>query len=98
MFEPKWARHFVDAEVLDIENVTDALKNTRYGSCVYEGENDVVDHQVVNVEYDGGVTASITMSACKNLYQLEPYRCRCSYRHSYRIRLRSWHAHSRNQG
>ncbi|KAK3196308.1 hypothetical protein K4F52_000689 [Lecanicillium sp. MT-2017a] len=59
----KWARHFVDSEVLDIENVTDALKKTRYGTCVYEGENDVVDHQVVNVEYDGGVTASITMSA-----------------------------------
>lgn len=51
--------------MLDIENVTDALNKTRYGTCVYEGENDVVDHQVVNVEYDGGVTASITMSACK---------------------------------
>lgn len=67
----KWARHFVDSEVLDIENVTDALKKTRYGTCVYEGENDVVDHQVVNVEYDGGVTASITMSACKCLLQQE---------------------------
>jgi hypothetical protein len=25
----------------------------------------VVDHQVVNVEYEGGVTASMTMSACE---------------------------------
>jgi hypothetical protein len=24
-----------------------------------------VDHQVVNIEYDGGVTASMTMSACE---------------------------------
>ncbi|ORX37400.1 putative NAD-binding Rossmann fold oxidoreductase [Kockovaella imperatae] len=58
-----WAKLFVDADVLDIENVTDALNKTNYGSCVYETDNDVVDHQVVNVEYDGGVTANITMSA-----------------------------------
>lgn len=31
--------------------------------CVYEAGNDVVDHQVVNIEYEGGVTASMTMSA-----------------------------------
>lgn len=34
---------------------------------MYECENDVVDHQVVNIEYEGGVTASLTMSACKRL-------------------------------
>lgn len=55
----------MDAEVLDIENVTDGLNRTNYGTCVYEGNNDVVDHQIVNVEYEGGITASITMSACK---------------------------------
>lgn len=60
----QWARHFVDSEVLDIENVTEALNRTNYGTCVYENENDVVDHQVVNIEYEGGVTASVTMSAC----------------------------------
>lgn len=30
----------------DIENVGDALKNGKYGQCVYESANDVVDHQV----------------------------------------------------
>ncbi|KAM3436581.1 hypothetical protein NHJ13734_004997 [Beauveria thailandica] len=59
----KWARHFVDSEMLDIENVTEALNRTNYGTCVYEGENDVVDHQIVNIEYNGGITASVTMSA-----------------------------------
>ncbi|KGQ07281.1 Putative oxidoreductase yteT [Beauveria bassiana D1-5] len=59
----QWARHFVDSEVLDIENVTEALNRTNYGTCVYEGENDVVDHQIVNIEYQGGITASVTMSA-----------------------------------
>ena len=63
----QWARHFVDSEVLDIENVTEALNRTNYGTCVYEGDNDVVDHQIVNIEYEGGITASVTMSACMTI-------------------------------
>lgn len=33
----------------------------RWGRCVYEGMNDVVDQQVVNVQYENGVTAGFTM-------------------------------------
>ena len=55
----------IDAEVLDIETVAEALKTSRYGQCVYESKNDVVDHQTVIVEYQGGTTASLTMSACE---------------------------------
>ncbi|KZZ96895.1 NAD-binding Rossmann fold oxidoreductase [Ascosphaera apis ARSEF 7405] len=61
--QEQWARHFVEAEVLDIENVTQALRKTQYGRCVYECPNDVVDHQVVNIEYEDGVTANMTMVA-----------------------------------
>lgn len=61
----QWAKHIVDADVLDIENVTEALRTGPYGRCVYHAGNDVVDHQVVNIEYEGGVTASMTMSACE---------------------------------
>jgi len=45
------------------EEVMEALKTTDYGLCVYQANNDVVDHQVVNMEFEGGVTASFTMNA-----------------------------------
>ncbi|MFF7251066.1 hypothetical protein ACFZBU_45265 [Embleya sp. NPDC008237] len=40
-----------------------ALAEGPYGACVYTGRNDFVDHQVVNLEYAGGATASFTMTA-----------------------------------
>lgn len=51
----------------DIENVGAALRQGPYGVCVYESDNDVVDHQVVSLEFSTGTTANFTMAAFSDL-------------------------------
>jgi predicted dehydrogenase len=43
------------------EGIAKALREGPYGRCVYACDNDVVDHQVVNMEFDGGATVGLTM-------------------------------------
>lgn len=46
-----------------VETITAALEHGPYGRCVYECDNDVVDHQVVNMLFDEDRTAAFTMTA-----------------------------------
>jgi hypothetical protein len=38
-----------------------ALETGPYGVCVYRCDNDVPDHQILAIEFDGGVTATFTL-------------------------------------
>lgn len=55
-------RHLTSGAATD-ELVDEALRTTNYGACVFHAGNDVVDHQVVNMEFEGGITAGLTMNA-----------------------------------
>lgn len=43
--------------------VREAISTTQYGKCVFKCDNDVVDHQVLNMLFEDDVTVSFTMNA-----------------------------------
>ncbi len=45
------------------EDVMEALRTTQYGKCVYKCDNNVVDHQVVNMLFEDDITVTFTMNA-----------------------------------
>ena len=44
-----------------VESVSEELKTSRFGRCVYRCNNNVVDHQVVNMQYEDDITVQLTM-------------------------------------
>lgn len=45
------------------EEVLEALRKTNYGTCAYHSNNNVVDHQVVSMEFENGAVATLNMNA-----------------------------------
>ena len=58
--------HVADTKTPTDEQIDEALAKKQYGKCVYKCNNDVVDHQVVNMEFEDGITVSFTMTAFAN--------------------------------
>lgn len=49
------------------EALSEALQSGPYGRCVYRCDNDVVDQQVVNMQFEGGLSATLTMHGHSHL-------------------------------
>lgn len=60
---PWFARHATKNPNPTEEEIEKLIRETNYGRCVFQCDNDVVDQQVVNIEYESGATASFVMSA-----------------------------------
>jgi len=62
-------KHWPMSVVCDVEDgdyaasLTRALATGPYGKCVYECDNDVCDSQMVNIQFQGGAIANLTMTA-----------------------------------
>lgn len=60
----EWFRGAATKEVkASDETVEKAIRTTNYGRCVFRCDNDVVDHQTVNMLFDDDVTVTFTMNA-----------------------------------
>jgi len=53
----------VISDDLSYEGRKNALKYGQYGRCVFKCDNNVADHQTVNMRFENGVDVSFTMSA-----------------------------------
>lgn len=62
----KWPLSVVTPDITEA-GVLRALAEGPYGECVYNGQNDVADHQVVNMELADGATISFTVTAFTEL-------------------------------
>jgi len=60
-----WPINVLTTDVSEV-GVMKALREGPYGRCVFACDNNVVDNQVVNMEFEGRKTASMTMTAFCN--------------------------------
>lgn len=61
------------AETATAAEIVAWLQTSPWGRCVYHCDNDVVDRQVLAMEFEGGVTGTFTMTAFENGRHIEVY-------------------------
>ena len=55
-----WPKSVIANEITP-ESILAALREGPYGRCVYHCDNDVVDHQVVSMQFERGISVTLTM-------------------------------------
>jgi len=61
--EDLWPFNVIAAAPLTEEKLQEAITNGDYGRCVFKCDNNVVDNQIVMMEFENGVRAELTMTA-----------------------------------
>ncbi|MEE0409784.1 MAG: Gfo/Idh/MocA family oxidoreductase [Clostridia bacterium] len=62
----RWIKPDIPHDELTEEIARDVITNTDYGRCVFRCNNDVVDHQTLNMLFGDDVTVTFTMNAFNN--------------------------------
>lgn len=70
--ENKWLSEIILTDTSS-ENITKYMKDSPYGKCVFHNDNNVVDHQVVNLSYENGLTVTLIMSGFTEKIDREIY-------------------------
>ena len=71
MRQPWLAMVYDCAHEASTDEITDWLRSSPWGRCVYRCDNDAVDRQVLAMEFDRGVTGTFTMTAFASGRHLE---------------------------
>ena len=59
----EWPYNVLVTEPITEEKLLDAIQNGPYGRCVFHCDNNVVDHQAVQMNFENGVIATLHMNA-----------------------------------
>lgn len=59
----EWPYNVVTPEPVSEEKIREAIESGPYGRCVFHCDNNVVDHQTVQMFFENGITATFHMNA-----------------------------------
>jgi len=58
-----WPYNVLCAAPVTEEKLLSAIENGQYGRCAFRCDNNVVDNQLVQMQFENGITATLTMNA-----------------------------------